>query len=141
MIARKLASIALFLTACSEQPPEPSCVTDVVADCAPQYSPPTFAVVFEKILRPTCASGKGTCHTADAAKGGLVFEEPDVAHGLLLGKRDGRARVAAGDPACSLLVRRLRALDSRERMPPGPTGLSAGEICTVTRWIGDGAQR
>lgn len=127
--------VAFGLTcACADDESASSCLTDVPADCLPQYSPATFPTVFEKILKPTCATGRGTCHTSDAAKGGLVFEEADTSYALLTGRRDGRVRVVAGDPGCSLLVKRLRSTDARQRMPPGPTGLSAGETCTVTRW-------
>jgi len=125
----------------SEPSNDAACVTDLPATCAPQYSPTTFPVVFDKILRPTCASGRGTCHTSDARKGGLVFDDADESYALLLGQRDGRSRVRVGDPACSLLVERLRAPTPTTRMPPGPTALTEGEICTVTQWIAAGAKR
>lgn len=141
------AAVAAALAAgaaCASDPPTFACVEDVKPDCSPQYLPAVYGTIFEKILRPTCASGRGTCHTADGAKGGLVFDDADTAYDLLLG-RGGSPRadavVVAGDPACSTLVKRLYASDPAARMPPGPTGLSAGEICTFTRWIGDGAPR
>lgn len=118
-----------------------TCVADVKLDCAPQYSPATYSTIYEKILRPTCATGRGTCHTGDAAKGGLSFATADDGYELLLGTRGGRARVVAGDAACSILTSRVKAATSSARMPPGPTGLSDGEICTITRWIAEGAKR
>lgn len=140
MRAALLGTLGILL-ACGTDPPEDSCVTTVRLDCSPQYSPAVYTTIFEKILRPTCASGRGTCHTADAAKGGLVFEDAETAYALLLGQRDGRVRVSPGDPSCSLLSKRLRASNPSRRMPPGPVGLSDGEVCTIARWIADGAVR
>ncbi len=105
--------------------------------CQPQYDPPTFSTIHAKILAPTCATGVGTCHTADAAPAGLVLSDADQSYKLLL---DGR-RVLPGDPSCSLLVKRLSSSDPNYRMPRGPTPLSAGELCTITKWIAGGAQR
>lgn len=124
-----------------EQAREPPCVSNLSTNCRPLYDPPTFQAVYENTLHPTCGSGTGTCHTADAAKGGLVFEDPDAAYELLLGKLDGRARVIPDDPACSLLVKRLESSDPAFRMPPGTSPLPAAERCTVIRWIAQGAKR
>lgn len=110
-------------------------------DCRPLYDPPTFGVIFEEILQPTCAAGQGTCHSADAAMGGLVFEDEADAHALLTGARGGRSRVVPGDPSCSVLLQRLTAPEPGERMPPGPTPLLDSELCTIQRWIEEGAPR
>jgi hypothetical protein len=73
--------------------------------------------------------------------GNLVFEDEDDAYARLLGEVDGRARVKPGDPACSLLVERLEAKSSDERMPPGPTPLSDAARCDIVLWISEGATR
>jgi hypothetical protein len=128
--------------ACSEPAaPLDPCVSGLNTACSPLYDPPTFDTLFEKILRPSCAQGMGTCHTADGARGRLVMEDADETYGALLGELGQRARVVPGDPACSLLVRRLEAPGADERMPPGPTPLSAAERCTVVLWIANGAER
>jgi hypothetical protein len=130
----------LAMAACTSTngpPPDPPCVQGLTASCAPQYDPPTFAIIYEKILHPTCATGIGTCHTADAAKGGLVYEDPDEAYGRLV---DGR-RVIPGDPSCSLLMKRLTSTDRSYHMPPGSLSLTAGEECTIVQWIAAGAKR
>jgi len=136
--------LMLLSSACSS-PGKPStpatCVEGLRTDCSPLYAPPTYSTIFEKILHPTCAQGMGTCHTADAAMGGLVFEDEDDAYARLLGDADGRARVAPGDPACSLLVERLEAKDPEVRMPPGPTPLSEAARCDIVQWISEGAAR
>src|SRR5262245_33839601 len=102
----------------------PACVQDLPSACQPLYDPPIYPTLFEKTFKPTCAAPGGSCHTGDSAKGGLVFEDPDVAYGLLLGTRDGRKRVIPGDAACSLLVQRIESADPAFRMPPGSVGLS-----------------
>jgi hypothetical protein len=105
--------------------------------CQAEYDPPTFSTIYDKILHPTCASGTGTCHTSDAAMGGLVFENPDDAYARLV---DGR-RVIAGDPGCSVLMKRLTSTDPDYHMPKGPTSLLPGEECTIVQWIAQGARR
>jgi len=127
------------LVACSSET-APTCVDDLSLDCAPLYDPPTYQTIFERTLRPTCGSGRGTCHTSDAQKGGLVFEDADAAYGLLIGQ-DGHARVVPGDPACSVLMVRLESNSPSFRMPPGPEPLPAAERCAIAKWIADGAAR
>ena len=117
------------------------CVQDLDLSCSPQSDPPTFQAVFDDTLHPTCASGKGTCHTADVQMGGLVFEDIDQSYDLLLGNVDGRARVMPGDPSCSLIVERLEADTPTKRMPPASEPLPAAERCTIEQWIAQGAQR
>lgn len=119
---------------------EVACVESVDRECRPLYAPATFQVIFDRIVHPTCARGMGTCHTADARMAGLVFEDEAEAYALLLGE-SGSARVLPGDPECSLLVKRLASDDPRYRMPPGPTPLLDSELCTITQWIAEGAQR
>jgi hypothetical protein len=99
-----------------------------------------YTTIFDKTFHPTCAAGKGTCHTADAAKGGLVFENADDAYALLLGTKDGRKRVVPGDPACSLVMERLSSSDPSFHMPPGASLLPA-ETCAIAQWIAQGAKR
>jgi hypothetical protein len=119
----------------------PACVTGLSADCKPLYDPPAYATIFSQILQPTCAQGVGTCHTGDAAKGGLIFQDADLAYSLLMGTVGGRARVIPGDPSCSLLLIRLESSDPTFRMPPGPTPLLESERCDIVQWIAQGAAR
>ncbi len=131
------------LVICGCSSPEPaalSCVANLLTDCNPLYDPPLYSTIFSKILQPTCASGTGTCHTSDAAMGGLVMEDADDAYARLLGDI-GHPRVLPFDPACSLIVIRLEAHDPNVRMPPGPTPLLASERCDVIQWIAAGASR
>jgi hypothetical protein len=132
-----------ILLGCSPQTgnPIPQCVPNLNTNCAATYDPPTYQTIFDRILHPTCAAGIGTCHTADAAKGGLVFADADTAYALLLGTVGGRARVLPGDAHCSLIVERLASSDPSFHMPPGPNSIPPGDQCTIVRWIQAGAQR
>ncbi len=123
------------------QESELACSAEASNPCSPQYAPPVFDTIFDKILRPTCAAGGASCHASSGRQGGLVLDDRDQAYALLVGQADGRARVVAGDAPCSLLSRRIRASDPARRMPPGPTPLTDGEICTITQWIAAGARR
>ncbi len=129
-----------FVAACTSSSggtSDPPCVTSLPASCQPTYDPPIWSTIHAKILAPTCATGKGTCHTPDFAPNGLDLADADKSYGELL---DGR-RVLPKDPGCSLLVKRLASTDSSYRMPRGPTPLSAGDLCTVTKWIENGAAK
>jgi len=136
-----LGAAALDTSGCGQPAATSSCVANLALDCRPLYDPPIYATIFDKILHPTCAQGVGTCHTADAGKGGLIFEEADQAYALLLGTGGGRARVTPGDPGCSLLVQRLEAKEATFRMPPGPEPLLESERCDIVQWIAEGAPR
>lgn len=137
-----LAAVALAsCTSSSSTPAEPPCVQGLSASCQAQYDPPAYATIYAKILQPTCATGRGTCHTADAAKGGLSLDDADRAYALLLGQNGAKARVLPGDASCSLLMKRLTSTDPNFHMPPGSTSLTQGELCTITQWIAQGAKR
>jgi len=138
--------VSMVLAACSsddasDPAPGGGCVQGLSLDCTSLYDPPIYPTLFEKVFKPTCASGVGTCHTGDAAKGGLIFENADTAYGLLLGTQGGKKRVLPGDAACSLLVERLESSEPTFRMPPGTSGLSRGERCAIEKWIANGAGR
>ncbi len=139
----KAALAAMLFVACStpSTTTDPPCVAGLTADCAATYDPPTYQTIFDKILSPSCASGVGTCHTADAAKAGLVFANADDAYALLLGTSGSHARVNPGDAGCSLIMKRLSSTDPNYRMPPGPKPLSEGDRCTIVKWIAAGAKR
>ena len=118
--------------ACSTGTPDDGpCLASVTTECQPLYAP-NYDEVFNRTLKPTCALAGGACHAADGAMGGLVFADADDAFDLLL---DGR-RVLPGDPACSVLIKRLVLGE----MPPGKP-LSAAEQCAIVQWVAGGAKR
>jgi hypothetical protein len=133
------ACLGLLLLACRSSAPQ--CVDGLSLNCQPLFDPPTYQAIFDQVLMPSCAVGQGTCHTPDAAMGGLVFADADAAYALLLTPPNASPRVIPGNPACSLLMERLESSDPDFRMPPGDTPLSAAARCAIAQWIAAGAQR
>jgi hypothetical protein len=137
-----VASALLAPLGCGHAAPsEPSCVEGLSTECQPLYDPPTYQRIFDTIFQPTCATGKGTCHTSDGQKAGLVFEDADIAYHLLLGEGGARARVLPKNAACSILEMRVENQDPNVRMPPGPVPLLPSQRCMITQWIESGAAR
>jgi hypothetical protein len=138
-------ALAPLVTTCSspQASSDPPCVAGLSTACNATYDPPSYDTIYAKIFHPTCATGNGTCHTSSARAGDLAFDNADDAYASLLGTGSNGAKklVLAGDPACSLLMKRLASTDPNYHMPPGPEGLTAGELCTVVKWIGAGASR
>jgi hypothetical protein len=136
-----LASVVLLcagavaaLGACGTSQATDDCSAVVDRACATAYEP-TFDNVFQRTLRPSCALAGASCHASEGHQAGLVFEDPDVAHRLLLERP-----VVAGKPECSLLVRRVTSTDTSFMMPPG-LPLTVGEQCAIAAWIDRGAAR
>jgi hypothetical protein len=128
-------SMVLGLIACgSDPPPADACDISIDRGCVPAYEP-TFDNLFQKTIKPSCALSGGSCHAAAGQKAGLVFEDPDTAHRLLLDRR-----VVAGKPECSRLARRVLSTDTTFMMPPG-LALAPGEQCAIVQWIARGALR
>ncbi len=117
--------------------PGSACVQGLTPSCQALYSPPVFDTLYAKIFVPTCATGSGTCHTGDAAKGGLIFGTADDAYERLVGGH----RVTPNDPGCSELMKRLTSTDPTYHMPPGTASLSGPEECAIVQWIAGGAKR
>jgi len=138
MVAIGAVASMIAMSGCGGPNAPASACVPIKTDCQPLYEPPTYPTLYEKIFKPTCASGMGTCHTADSKKGGLFFDDPAQAYQLLLGKTDGRARIVPSNPGCSLLAEKVASTDPLFRMPPG-NGLSAAELCDVMQWLGAGA--
>jgi hypothetical protein len=123
---------------------DPPCVSVPDAGCAASYDPPTFDAIFKNIFQPNCAVGTGTCHTADFVAGGISFADETTAYDLLLGAgggASGTAYVLPKDPSCSTLMKRLESTDPNYHMPRGNNFLMESDLCTITQWIDEGAQR
>ena len=108
-------------------------------DCAPAWR--GYDAFYDNLLKNTCAAGDTTCHGRNGGMLGLFLFDRDEAYDYLLGDVDGRARVIAGEPECSVLVQRIESDDSDFRMPPGPTPLRDAERCAIITWIAEGALR
>ena len=116
----------------------PACLSAVDVDaCTPLY-PAEFPVIFQQVLSVTCASAGVSCHGDAGREGGLVFVDQAASYDLLLGGVDGKARVIAGDPACSELMVRLDMPGHDWSMPPGAP-LDERARCSIRRWIAGGA--
>ncbi len=141
-LACAMALVACSCTSHADEPPDssPPCVAGLKTDCQPLYDPPLYSTLFTKILQPTCATGTGTCHTAGAAMGGLVYENVTDSYDALLGLNGARRRVVPNDPACSLLMIRLESTDPQFVMPKG-SRLDEPALCDFVLWIAEGAQR
>ncbi len=130
---RRIA-VLLALAACDDTDAA-TCETtqDEVVDCQPLYTP-SFDALHERTLRPTCALS--SCHDAEGAKGGLVYETADEAYDALTAS----GLVVPGDPGCSTAMHLLDTDDAGTMMPPGRQ-LSEAERCVVRIWIAEGAPR
>jgi hypothetical protein len=96
-------------------------------------------VEFNRDVRPILSGKCFQCHGPDdkARKAGLRL---DLRQTATAANRKGRRAVVPGKPAESELVRRIHA-DEDEVMPPPKIGkrLTADEMSTLERWIGQGA--
>ena len=94
-------------------------------------------------VRPILSDNCFQCHgpDGDAREAGLRLDLEAAAHAELP-NWSGHFAIVAGEPEASELIRRLRATDPEERMPPLSTHktLSAVEIATLERWIEQGGE-
>src|SRR5579871_3803143 len=107
----------------------------------PPAKPTKPAVNFGRDVRPILSQHCFKCHGPDVAKeaGGLRLDSLANASKQL---GDGAA-IVPGDPAKSLLLKRVSATDADMKMPPSGAGVSAltpEQIDTLTAWIAAGAK-
>jgi len=89
---------------------------------------------FEKKIRPVFATKCYSCHTTSKL-GGLRL---DSRAAILEGGKSGPA-IVAGDPDGSLLMKAVRHVDQKLKMPMAGDKLSAQEIADLAQWIKTGA--
>ena len=102
-------------------------------DCDALY-PPDFETMYLTTVQPKCALGP--CHSAENGQGGLDLSSRDKTWTHFIDEE----RVIPGYPDQSVLVARLQLENKARRMPPGD-GLEQAEICAITQWIYNGAER
>lgn len=90
---------------------------------------------FHKTVLPILKDQCSRCH-GDKANGGLRLDSRDAA---LKAGDSGVAAIVPGDVSVSELIRRVRATDPDERMPPGGVALAEDQIRTLESWISSGA--
>jgi mono/diheme cytochrome c family protein len=101
----------------------------------PPSAPPAsidYARDIKPLLRDRCLA----CHGPVAQKGDLRLD----AGPLFVADGDKRNIVVPGRPDDSELLRRVRAQDHSERMPPEGSPLSAEQVDRLTRWVEAGAK-
>ena len=94
-------------------------------------------VRFNRDIRPILASRCFKCHGPDLKKGGLNLQDPISAAREL---KTGHTAVVPGRSEASELIRRVRASDESERMPPQGNPLTAKQIASLRAWIEQGAE-
>ena len=96
--------------------------------------PPDYITAIKPLLAARCRA----CHGALTQKGGL---RTDTAAFLIEGGNSGTS-IIPGNAAESSLVRRIRKLDGKQRMPPEHEGeeVGLGDIDLISRWIDGGAK-
>ena len=95
-------------------------------------------MIFSQVLGVTCASSGSSCHGDLGRMGGLFLGDEGAAYAALLGLDGGKARVIAGDPACSEMMVRLDLPGHSWSMPPGAP-LDERARCSIRRWLAAGA--
>jgi hypothetical protein len=119
---------------------EPTCLSKPVStDCAPFYEP-TFDNVWKNTLKTTCAASG--CHSGSQPTGNMALDQEDQAYtNLMATSTTGEPRIKSGDVQCGKVIVRLNTKGKSYSMPPPPTSLSAGELCSIAQWIAKGATR
>ncbi len=99
--------------------------------------PVTQAVVFNDVIKPILENKCFSCHGQDNMKGGLVL---DNIAGIKDGGKTGPLFVP-GNPAVSLLIRRIHLPDNdKKHMPPkAKSQLTEEEMSLLYTWIRSGA--
>lgn len=138
-------AVLSLLVACGDSTPKAdmdgsTCLDELSLDCQPLW--PNYDAIYDNLLIKRCGSPDtgSACHTASGAQAGLVLSDREGAYEALLGTNGDLARVIPGDPECSVLIQRLLDPDPTRRMPIG-SKLEDNELCSVIRWVAEGAKR
>lgn len=130
-------------------PCDAGCPPGLVCDgaiCVCDTTPVSYAADIAPRFATSCGPG---CHVYSNAASGSAGLNVALAHGYkdLVGVtafqcRDGRVRVAPGDPAGSYLMQKMLGRDmcTGVRMPKGRQVWSADDLAMLGRWICQGAR-
>jgi hypothetical protein len=92
---------------------------------------------FARQVQPILAARCLKCHGPGDAKGGIAFNQRELA---LAEADSGEPAIIPGDAAASELIARVSAEDESVRMPPEGKPLTAAEIEILRKWIDQGAE-
>jgi len=96
---------------------------------------------FSSEVRPILADMCFKCHGPDdkGRKGQLQLSERESA---LQGGKSGRPAIVGGNAAASEMIKRLRAADPDEHMPPPATkkSLTPAQVSLLEKWVASGAK-
>ncbi len=120
----KRIGLVIFLSACP------------LLAANPEPTPKQLAF-FESKVRPILVNNCYQCHSEDAqqVKGGLYL---DTREGVMQGGESGPA-VVPGNPGASLLLKAVKHLDKKLRMPQKQPKLPVQKIAILENWIKMGA--
>jgi len=104
-------------------------------------SPAADAPDFNRDIRPILADRCFSCHGQGSKEADTVLRL-DLRDFAIKADKKGHAAIVPGKPDLSELVKRIRATDPEERMPPDRSkkSLSDKEKDLLTRWIAAGAE-
>lgn len=109
----------------------------LIAGLAAGVDAPDGKVDYLRDVKPIFAARCYSCHGAVKQKGSLRL---DTAALVREGGSNGPA-IVAGNPAASLLVKRILGSDKLSRMPPNDAGeaLKPAQVALIRQWIAEGA--
>ncbi len=96
-------------------------------------------VTYNHDIRPILTKNCTACHGGVKAAGGISFIYRDKALGT---GKSGQRAITPGRPGESEMIRRIKAADPGDVMPPAKHGapLNASQIALLERWIAQGAE-
>ncbi|MFO0870870.1 MAG: DUF1553 domain-containing protein [Pirellulales bacterium] len=130
-----LACSHLLLKAQESPPPSVPSAASQQASQSPTAPQPADRVNFRRDLQPLFRERCYACHGGLKQEAGLRL---DTTAALRRGGTSGPG-VVPGDPAASLLIRRLTATEADTRMPPDGPPLTPEQLARIQRWITQGA--
>lgn len=117
-------SILILTLACGGEP----CLEALA--CPPRETP-TFEVLYDEVLAPSCAFASRSCHGPGGARRPSMVD-------LETAREELDPYVVPGEPLCSELVRRVSSEEAGFRMPPAASSrLSDDAICAIAAWVDD----
>ena len=115
-------------------------ILTIHAQQKPAAAPPKRVIDFQREIRPILSDNCFLCHGPDKSTR-LMDLRLDTKDGVFTARKSGGAPVVPGNPAASLLYRRIATDDKARVMPPAHSKrmLNADQKELIKRWIEQGA--